>query len=361
MKLVNILGAGLAGLTASIILRRKGYKVVVHEREKEIGSYSNFHPSLHVTPFDHEAVEELTGISFKSVIKPMKEVKYFFENRAYEANAPALYGVERSSRPTSVDTFLFKLAVAEGVEFEMEKGDVNPDELPDGSIIATGLNPLTFEKMGLPSRPVWGYAFREEVKNDPHDGKAYCWFCHYADDYGYGASINGLRYFLLFSTFRKISEAQLHSFRQDLKTRLDIEFAEPIPTAGAVPIGSFTNPRLFHRGKILAGTISGTMEPALLFGIHGAIVSGAIAAKAVEEPGKARKLFKRINRYFRRLYLSRRCAELLPLKVRHVMLETATRYPRLHYFYIALMGHGIPGYRGNWIWKVLLKEERSHA
>lgn len=349
-------GAGLAGLLSSIILRRRGYRVIVHEKEKNIGSASNYHPSLHVTPFDLSFVRELTGIDFSPSLKRMKKVLYYFGENSYSANSSAFFGIERSRRETSIDHFLFSLAEKEGVEFSFGEKNLNPLELPDGSIIATGLSEEGFERLNLPFRRVWGVAFREEVKEENYEGCAFTWFSDFTDDYAYGACFFGLRYFLLFSTLKKIEKEDVEKFRQTVWRHLGIELKEPIPTKGAVPIGSPVNPKLFHKGKILAGTISGAMEPALLFGIHGAIVSGALAGFAVDEPKRAENLFKKFTKNFWKIYLMRRYGELYPRKARQFFLHMFTRHPNLHFPIIAIMGKGIPGYRENWIKNVLKKE-----
>jgi flavin-dependent dehydrogenase len=41
------------------------------------------------------------------------------------------------------------------------------------------------------------------------------------------------------------------------------------------------------------------MEPGAYFGIHGALVSGRIAARAVTDPEGATRDFKRFNRYYK--------------------------------------------------------------
>lgn len=354
-KVIHVVGAGLSGLVASIALRTKGYRVIVHEKEKNIGEYFNYHPSLHVTPFDYEFLKNLTGIDFSRNVKPMKRVVYFFEDRKYEANASAFSGIERSSRPTSIDTFLFNIAKKEGVEFVFNEKNIKIKSLPNGSIIATGLNPEGFTALNVPFRRVWGFAFKDEVKDENYEGHAFTWFASFTDDYAYGACLNNLRYFLLFSTFRKITEEELKKFKETVMKHLNIKLGDAVPTAGAIPIASSSNPRLFQDGKILAGTLSGTMEPSLLFGIHGAITSGAIAAMAVDEPERALEMFKKINKQFRKIYLLRRWGEYYPKKLRQFILELVTKYPRLHYPWISLMGRGIPGYRENWTKKVLHK------
>ena len=59
------------------------------------------------------------------------------------------------------------------------------------------------------------------------------------------------------------------------------------------------NPRLHHKGLILAGTISGFMDPFAWFGILGSLLSGKIAALAVYDPQTAQREFDRFNKNFK--------------------------------------------------------------
>jgi len=59
-------------------------------------------------------------------------------------------------------------------------------------------------------------------------------------------------------------------------------------------------------GVILAGTLAGMQDPAMVLGVHGALVSGRIAALAVQDPEKAAEEFRRMNRWWRFAYLTRR-------------------------------------------------------
>jgi hypothetical protein len=51
------------------------------------------------------------------------------------------------------------------------------------------------------------------------------------------------------------------------------------------------------RDKIVAGSLAGCMEPFMFFGLHGALVSGKIAAAAVTDKEKAYAEFLKCNRF----------------------------------------------------------------
>jgi flavin-dependent dehydrogenase len=68
------------------------------------------------------------------------------------------------------------------------------------------------------------------------------------------------------------------------------------------------SPRLFAGGKILAGGLAGAQDPGTYFGCHGAMVSGKIAAIALEDKALAREMFAYCNRSYNRMWLFRRVA-----------------------------------------------------
>lgn len=79
---------------------------------------------------------------------------------------------------------------------------------------------------------------------------------------------------------------------------------------GVLPTAFLRNPRLLHGRFILAGTLAGMQDPVLLFGVHGALISGAIAARATHDPEGALREFRRMNLFWPLSYLNRRFIEL---------------------------------------------------
>ena len=102
----------------------------------------------------------------------------------------------------------------------------------------------------------------------------------------------------------------------------DVEW---MPTACVMPGWSPFNPRLFAKDKILAGTISGMIDPLMGFGITGAIISGKTAALAVYDPETARKDFKQFTRNWHANFITRKLMNHLPFtaKIQEIMLIKA--------------------------------------
>jgi flavin-dependent dehydrogenase len=103
---------------------------------------------------------------------------------------------------------------------------------------------------------------------------------------------------LLFSD-RDLSQGNLRQFEEELArsegTRVDRWDSFEV----FVPLGAPDAPRLFLGSKILAGTLAGMMEPGAYFGIHGALLSGRIAARAVTDPEGAARDFRGFNKGYK--------------------------------------------------------------
>ncbi len=110
-------------------------------------------------------------------------------------------------------------------------------------------------------------------------------------------------------------------------------------------MGSFANPRLFHDRFILAGTLAGAQDPVLLFGVHGALVTGRIAALAVDEPERAYREFRKVNRFWRMSYLNRRLIEVtFPLGLKAVTRMAFGLYPLYAPFALRYAFLVVPGW-----------------
>ena len=92
--------------------------------------------------------------------------------------------------------------------------------------------------------------------------------------------------------------------------------------------------------------MSGMMDPFFLFGIHGALLSGKVAAMAVEQPEAALKLFRILNRNFWKAYLLRQGFEGNPFGFslfRSMLAKQGLFLPLLK-----LLGLGVPGGPQDW-------------
>jgi len=295
---VWVFGAGMSGMIAAIHLARRGFKVVVHDREAAYGGSRVFNPSLHVTPLDLERTSEYLGISLREVFHPLVSCPAYFEGLEVMFPVQDVYAVERGNRPTSLDTLLYRLCLKAGVEFAwgstLDRKALDPR--PPRTIIACGLNPPAYELLGVPHLKWEAWMARGERRMGTC---AWLWWGRCVNEYGYFTAANGIWFDMLFSIGKGVSRECLRSYKEFRLRRQGMEWDEWEHVVGATPIAVSDNPRLFWKGAILCGTISGAIDPLMGFGISGALVTGKVAARAVYDPEGAQDEFRRFTRMFK--------------------------------------------------------------
>lgn len=317
-----VVGAGLAGLSAAINLRREGREVRVLERRDGVGGPARdmvtgelTYVMADGTPMETRKLAVYTGIDVSPACEPLLESRMYSFGKRYDtffpANVPAVL-VERGSRKDSLDMFLYRIAVEEGVRFEFNqplKTRKDFDQLPPKTILATGLFADTFDALGIPYVPVHGL-FGQGMMPDYQGPKVILYMDRYTWDYAFFSTIHGLAGALLFQRKRPLSEEAKAWFPGQLARADGIEFEEWHELdVGVLPMGSLSNPRLFHERFILAGTLAGAQDPVLLFGVHGALVTGKIAAMALGQPEAAYREFRKMNFFWKLSYLNRLAIE----------------------------------------------------
>ncbi len=292
----------MSGMIAAYLLSREGYKVVVHEKESGFGGSSDYNPSTHVTPIDPVATSRYIGIDISECFLPIsRPIPFYFNHTKIVIPQEGFYAVERGTRATSIDSLLYSKCVDSGVEFvfssPLKREIAENQKIP--TIIACGLTPSVYKMLDIPYLRWEGWISRGATTISNY---AYTWWGDCVTEYGYFSSVEDYYFNLLFST-APVRKECLDRYRRFMLREEGIEHDNWTPAAGVVPIASPENPRLFHKGMILCGTISGVMDPMFWFGISGAIISGKIAALAVINPESAGIEFKRFTSRFRRSYL----------------------------------------------------------
>jgi flavin-dependent dehydrogenase len=302
-KDIMVIGAGPAGLVASISLNREGFNVILRDRQDRIGGEPGFHPSVHGTPVGIPGLWDYIGIDCGEAFRDVSHNSKTYVNGKLIGGLDALmgksdddtpgfkvYNTERGHRATSLDSFLSRIAEKEGVNFEFNKPFRENDlhKVPKGTILATGLSAGVYQWLGMDWSVLGGYWAYSEIESDEVSAAAY--LGGFTNEYGYTASMNKIWYVLLFAR-KEVSTENLETFKKILEECEGRTFDRWQRYRADAP----KEPRLFYKDFILAGTMGGFLEPAFSFGITGALLSGKISAMAVTEPEKAEKEFKRFT------------------------------------------------------------------
>ncbi len=300
-KEVLIYGAGMSGMIAAYNLAVEGHTVLVRDREPAYGGSSAFNPSLHTTPLDVDATSEYIGIDIAPVFKPVSALTIYLHDLPIEAPVFMAYHVERSSRPQSLDTLLYNKCLEAGVNFEFDtplrKEDIAG--LPADTIIACGLNKPAYEYLGIPCLDWYAWMASGEMESEDY---AWMWLDECINEYGYISFANGIYYNLLFAYGQEVPPEALERYREFMRRvrGMDNEGWEYV--RGVAPVTSPDSPRLFRDGLIMCGSMSGAIDPFMGFGISGALVTGKVAAIAVDDPEKAAEEFERFTRNYAKVY-----------------------------------------------------------
>jgi len=310
-------------------------------------------PSIHTTPIDPAWMSEKVGIDLTSAFHPVKEFHVVIRDRMYKLNPGPMHAVERGSRNTSIDALLYGKAQEAGVQFEFGTFLKDLREIPRGSIVATGLDASMYDYLEIPFETTRGFSGAQKTDREPWAAGL---MADYTKDYFYANCANHLMYGLLFSR-GKVRVETLETCKRDIKEKFGLELQNWEYSTGCVPTGSARNPRLYQDGYVLAGTLSGAMDPGALFGIHGAILSGKVAATAVDDPDRAIKDFKDMNRFYRISFYLRRFFAHAPGRL--AMMEFNIRHPLFSYPMMALTSAAVPGYRhGIWNYEIMKSAQR---
>jgi flavin-dependent dehydrogenase len=351
---IHVVGAGLAGLTAAINLAEQGHEVLVYEKQDSIGGRREIRPDPAGSPFDLKRLAAYTGIDISPAAYPLRDGRYRLWGKSYRYAFPktiTAYMVERGRRSTSLDTYLYRIAKDLGVKFSFRAEFASRSDfeaLPPRSIIATGLEENGFRALGLPYETSHAWCAKGTVPFREPTVAVY--LGPFTTDYGFSCTVNGVAFAFVFQRSKPLSDEDRAAFQSR------VEATEPFRLKGwhearfgACPSGSWCNPRLFWSDKILAGSVAGSMDPLLNFGMLGAMLSGKIAARAVSHPREALGEFRRLNVSFYPLLAARRLIIRLQDPVRawtsQRFLETFFRLPEAiqRPLYLFVPGYGRMG------------------
>ncbi len=316
-KKATIIGAGLSGLCAAITARKMGYDVLCVDKYQRVGGMPEAHPFVDSTPFNCELMSRFLGVPIgEPQVKPVEKFRVyaFGEKAEFEPSHFKLHNVERGPRRTAIDRYLHDIALDMGVSFEWGNPVRTQKDLvqyPPNTIVATGPYVEVFEALNIPYEMAGGYVLSAPYKpwggERSDDVNCVVWFDRYTKDYCYMPTSNGICAGLFFAR-RPVGERERVVWERQLREQEGMEFKtwhnEQGPFASRYP----NQPKLFAGNKILAGTLAGAQDPGTYFGCHGAMVSGKIAAIALEDKALAQEMFDFCNRSFNLMWVMRRIA-----------------------------------------------------
>jgi len=331
---VIVVGAGLAGMTAALNLARDGKEVLVLEKYDQVGGMPNVRPAVDVTPFDVGPVGKFIGVELGAPqIVPCESWNFYafgqkVEMKVKEVN---LHCVERGPRNSALDKQLEDLCLEAGVKFEFGKNFASQHDfaqLPPDTIIATGLYPAgAFESFNIPYQKVFGYMGRGKTDDFPTCG---VWMDDYILDYAYYGASNGVVFCLYFAR-EPVKESEFERFRDtQLEGKEGMHCSSWVYHEGLVPTACYDTPRLFEGDKILAGTLAGGMDPFALFGVHGSLVTGKIAAIAHKDKAEAYALFKKYTRFYNRNLFLRKVFDGTPVAIKKRIMGSQLQFSQTH-------------------------------
>jgi NAD(P)-binding Rossmann-like domain len=323
MAEVTIVGAGLAGLAAAVNCAQAGHQVKVLEKFEHIGGDPYIRPAVDVTPMHPDRLGSFIGVELKPpYVTPTEEFPIYVYGKPHVIPGWQLYlqSVERGPRSTSIDTLLYEAALAAGAEFEFgvsidSQGDFA--QLPPNTIVATGLHIEPFLALRRPYVDVYGF-----IGKTRHEGPARImgFFDHYTKYYNYCANVNGVAFALAFDG-KPVSDSLRDTWDRQLRDWEGIAFEQWLPHEGVVATKKATDPCLFAGDKILAGTLAGMQDPFFLFGVQSSLVSGKIAAIAVDDKERAWRLFHTFTSARKYSWLYKKFFDLQPHFARNLGLR----------------------------------------
>ncbi|MGA2782694.1 MAG: NAD(P)-binding protein [Smithella sp.] len=370
MSKIIIVGAGLSGMTAGINLASDGYEVEIWDRGNAIGGVALDQEEkmkkpfaiADMTPFDIDRLSQYLGFDLKPQKEKSDQIDYFttlssarfyISGTKCEMHFPDdlhMKLVERGPRSSSLDSHLYHTAYNAGVKFKFNvpvESKKDFSELPSGSIIATGMFRKSFIALDVPFVPAYAYFAIKEFKK--YQGpETIVYLDKFTKDYGYFTIINGMGVAVLFQRGTRITAEAQEWFPRRLKEDEKLDFTDwrAIDDYVGTPTYSLFNPRLFHDRFILTGTLAGVQDPSWVIGVHGALVSGKIAALAVKDRDQALQEFRRMNRWWRLCYLGKKFFNAThPYSQRFIFKPIIKSRAQFHQRYLWFLYPAIPGLR----------------
>lgn len=310
---ITIFGAGISGLVAAINLAVNGFDVVVREKRHAVGGAPDWHPSVHQQVFNIGRTAQYTGVDITGSFHAVKHHSFYFYDRKHVIDAPQhSFICEKGPQETSIEHSLYMQAVRSGVDFSF--GDMfsmkdicSSNTASPECIIATGLELQAYRDLRIRHAVIHGYRASQAIRTDVAISSFYGNYTN--EEFAYLASSGNLVFALLFSR-KGMNSRNLQTFCTRIQETENIIFDNWCYSSGCVPMEK----NLVKSGAVLAGTISGMIDPFYLNGISAALLSGKIASLYFMDKEKAVHDFGLFTRNFYRKQYLQSMTSRLPLK-----------------------------------------------
>ena len=273
MKGIEILGAGLSGLTSAINLAKAGYKVDIYEKNKDVGMrFCGDIQALENWSEKKDVLEELgeAGLVINFDCDPFSRIILTNGPRTkpMDSEKPWYYLVKRGSSLGTIDYGLKEQALELGAKIHFEK-TIQPNE---ADIVATG--PVFQEVFAVAK----GIVFRTHAEDIAvtvfNDKLAFRGYSYLLVTKGYGCMCT----VVVADELRRIDEC-LRKTHEFFEGRINLDMHFPRQVGG---IGSFSLRNTFKRGKTLyVGEAAGLQDFLWGYGVRFAIRSGYFAAQSI--------------------------------------------------------------------------------
>jgi flavin-dependent dehydrogenase len=268
---IVIKGAGPAGLTAAINLKKAGYNVTVYEKNNDCGT--RFHGDFQ--GFENwsskrDILDELRSMNIKTYFwyKPVEKAEFYDyrrNKRVINFEKPGFYLIQRGAFKESLDHSLKNQAKSLDIDIVFNKR-ISDDE---SNIIASGPKYVD----GI----IRGMIFKTSLERVPtvilDDSLAPKTFAYFLTGQGKGCLGTGLT-----NNFIK-ADQYLNNTLAAFKELFDIDISNEIRFTG---YGNFFLRKNYEEnGKLFVGEAAGLQDYMLAFGLRQAIFSGYFAAKSI--------------------------------------------------------------------------------
>jgi len=336
-KDVWIYGAGLSGLVSAINLARSGHHVTVYEKEEKIGGSSECHPSVHMTPLHMQQMERYVGIELESCFSKLQDFRGYIGQKKCVFSTKNMYVVERGPRPSSLDYFLYKIALEKGVSFKFSHALTSEElrSIPEHSIIATAGYSKIVSALHLPY--VAFKQFDTHIQTDL-ENVSIAYFGDFTSDYGYISTKNGLLSAQLSGPLH-LSQKNLNTFTSFVKETEGIELDGWSSVVSYFPKKARLFTKFARKTFVMAGDVAGFLDPFFGFGVNGALLSGKIAAMSFLSKQKALQEFTQCTSHLNRDLLVHTIYWHLPFK--KLLLSQVMKFQDDH---LSFVKRSIPGF-----------------